>query len=451
MMMRIKSAFFNSDKEWNSTHHFQAIVLKERKAFPIKTILFLICFALQPQLKSQPLADGQSKFLGNVIGDDGYNIPSNFDSYWNQVTPENSGKWGSAESVRGTMQWGGLDRIHDYAKNRDFPFKQHNFVWGQQQPGWIKSLSSDDQKAEVEEWMQLFGERYPDTDFIDVVNEPLHAPPIYKNALGGDGATGWDWVIWCFEKARFYNHDAKLHINEYGVINDNNMTTQYLKIINLLKDRGLIDGIGEQGHFFETAGIGTLTSNLNRLADTGLPIYITEYDVRIADDTQQLNKYKEQFPLFWEHPGVQGVTLWGYIEGKIWRKEAFLIRSDGSERPALQWLREYMEERVTSVKEKVSPRDYSLFQNYPNPFNPETRIRFKLDETSDVRLEVYDLSGRKISTLLKDRLPAGFHQIRWDASDESGKRVSCGVYVYRIAVTFPGGTYTVSKKMTLLK
>jgi endo-1,4-beta-xylanase len=276
-------------------------------------------------------------------------------------------------------------------------------------------------------------------------------PPVYKDALGGNGETGWDWVIWCFEKAREYNPDAKLHLNEYGVINDNNSTTQYLKIINLLKDRGLIDGIGEQGHFLESVNAATLTSNLNRLADTGLPIYITEYDVNIANDTQQLNKYKEQFPLFWEHPGVQGVTLWGYMQGMIWRTNAYLIRTDGSERPALQWLRDYLKERLNSAEENARPSEFSLLQNYPNPFNPETWIRFKVDGAGMVRLDVYDLSGRKIKTLLKERLTAGLHQVRWDGSDETGGRVPSGVYVYQISVPRSGGTFVESKKMTLLR
>ncbi len=307
-----------------------------------------------------------NKFLGNIIGD-GYNIPSNFYGYWNQVSPENAGKWGSVEATKDVMQWGQLDQIYNYAKANDLPFKEHTFVWGSQQPGWMLSRSSDgteriellsqkslhaepdwlkafsleEQRAEVEEWIRLFGERYPDTDFIDVVNEPLHAVPSYKDALGGTGSTGWDWVITSFELARQYCPNAKLHINEYNVLEGWASIDDYLEIINLLKDRGLIDGIGNQCHNLQSPNMTTVSNNLNKLAATGLPIYITELDVVHADDGSQLSVYENKFPVFWEHPSVGGITLWGYIQGKIWLANGYLIRTDETERPAMEWLGEY--------------------------------------------------------------------------------------------------------------
>ena len=84
--------------------------------------------------------------------------------------------------------------------------------------------------------------RYPDLDFIDVVNEPLHDPPRgatngnYIEALGGNGVTGWDWIINAFTLAREYFPNAKLVLNDYSITNDGNATTNYLTIINLLKD-----------------------------------------------------------------------------------------------------------------------------------------------------------------------------------------------------------------------
>ena len=103
-------------------------------------------------------------------------------------------------------------------------------------------------------------------------------------------------MIWSFEKARQYFPNAKLLINDYNIINSDSATTQYLTIINLLKDRGLIDGIGEQAHFYESTSLTTLQNNLNRLAATGLPIYISELDINLADDTAQLNRYQALVP-----------------------------------------------------------------------------------------------------------------------------------------------------------
>ena len=88
----------------------------------------------------------------------------------------------------------------------------------------------------------------------------------------------------------------------------------------------------------------TIASNLKLLAATGLPIYISEYDVNEASDAKQLAIYEEQFPIFWNDPAVKGITLWGYIQGIIWRQNAYLVRTDGTERPALEWMQQYVQE-----------------------------------------------------------------------------------------------------------
>ncbi len=287
-----------------------------------------------------PPSRAASRFLGNIY----YNSrePLNFSRYWNQVTPENDGKWGSVERSRDVYSWAGVDSAYNYARSRGYPFKFHNFVWGTQQPSWITSLSAADQRAEVEEWIRDVCQRYPDMEMIDVVNEPLHDQPPYKSALGGDGSTGWDWVIWTYQTARRYCGSAKLLINDYGILNNDSATTQYINLVNILKSRGLLDEVAEEGHGFESTPLTTLRNNLNRLAGAGLPIHLSEYEAAVANDSQQLQLFQQQIPLFWEHPSVVGVTLWGYVQGQHWKPDGYLLRSDGSERPALTWLMNYV-------------------------------------------------------------------------------------------------------------
>lgn len=165
----------------------------------------------------------------------------------------------------------------------------------------MASLDTAGQRTQVEEWIRQFCNRYPNLAYIDVVNEPIHAPPVYKGALGGDGKTGWDWVIKSFELARKYcAPGVKLHLNEYNILHSNTATNDYLRLIDTLKVRGLIDGIGIQGHYFEFRSdmratsniydhnINTIKSNLNKLATAGLPIYITEFDIDEDVDANQL-------------------------------------------------------------------------------------------------------------------------------------------------------------------
>lgn len=302
----------------------------------IASVTIMTADSIQAQM-----ADGNSKYVGNIL--DNENIPSNFNNYWNAVTPENHGKWEFLEPTQGQWNWGPLTAMYDYAQQNGFLFRQHAFVWGAQEPGWVEGSSQGMQYGALEYFMTEYGNRFPDTDHIDVVNEPLHDPPSYTAALGGSGATGWDWVITSFEMARQTNPNAQLHINEYGIINNPNLAQQYVEIINLLNDRGLIDGIGIQCHAFsmDDVTVGTMNQVLDMLASTGLPIYVTELDMR-GSDALQLQRYQEKFPVLYEHPAVQGVTIWGYREGVIWMEGAHLLRSNGSERPALEWLGDYL-------------------------------------------------------------------------------------------------------------
>ena len=319
------------------------------KFFTISALVLLLGFLFHDSF-AQPLANGKDKFLGNVLD---ITFHSNYSKYWNQVTPGNAGKWGSVEYTQGSYNWKQLDTIYNYSNSHGFTYKHHCLIWGQQQPSFISNLDSAQQYQEIENWIKASGERYPNADFCDVVNEPLpnHAPPDgggsparanYKNALGGDGVTGYDWVVNAFKLARKYWPNTKLLINDYGILNSSSNTDTYIQIINILKDSSLIDGIGCQAHGFESASAATIKSNLNKLATTGLPIYISEFDINIQDDAQQLAKYKELFPVMWEHPDVKGITLWGYVENDMWKQYAYLIDYRNAERPALQWLRSYL-------------------------------------------------------------------------------------------------------------
>jgi len=93
------------------------------------------------------------------------------------------------------------------------------------------------------------------------------------------------------------------------------------------------------------------------------------------------------------------------------------------------------------------PTEYALAQNYPNPFNPETEIGLSLPADSHVRLEIFNVLGQKVSTLVDGDMPAGNHTVRWNGTNSDGASVSSGVYFYRIAAN----SFTETKKMMLLK
>ena len=322
-----------------------------------------------------PIAFGQNKFLGS-----GYTPGDfNFDWYWNQVTPGNAGKWGSVEGTRDQMNWAAMDATYNLAKENGFYIKFHVLVWGNQQPAWIEDLPAEEQLAEIREWFEAVAERYPDLDAIEVVNEPLHDPPNqagngggnYIEALGGNGTTGWDWIITSFELAReIFPPTTQLMINDYGIVSDGSATSDYLEIITLLQDRDLIDQIGVQGHAFNlnNANPNTVNNNLNSLGATGLPVFVTEFDLDGLDDYLQLQRFQRIFPVIWENEHVEGVTVWGYVASTHWRADegAYLINPNGTLRPSLIWLRAYVEGNFIEISDLTITSEGSTTIEIPN-------------------------------------------------------------------------------------
>jgi len=98
-------------------------------------------------------------------------------------------------------------------------------------------------------------------------------------------------------------------------------------------------------------------------------------------------------------------------------------------------------------QEQALPNVFSLAQNYPNPFNPTTEISFGLPSDGNVSVEVYDIMGRRVRTLVNDYRPAGLYVVTWDGSNDNGTKVASGVYLYKLA----SGDKVITKKMVMLK
>ncbi len=91
-------------------------------------------------------------------------------------------------------------------------------------------------------------------------------------------------------------------------------------------------------------------------------------------------------------------------------------------------------------------RPNALRQNHPNPFNPSTLIPFEISEGGHVRLDVFNILGQRVVTLIDEERPAGFHRVLWDGTDASGRAVGAGVYIYRLST----GNWRDARKLMLL-
>jgi len=307
----------------------------------IKATLLVTLLAVCSTCGYAQLSKNPNKFLGNITT--AYSVRSDFNTYWNQLTPENETKWASVEGTRGVFNWATVDKEFQYCKDHNFPFKFHTLVWGGQYPSWMDALSQADQLVEITKWFDAAAKRYPDLQYIDVVNEALtgHNPAPYKNALGGDGASGYDWIVKAFIMARERWPKAVLIYNDFNTFQWN--TDAYIDLLKKIVAAGApVDAAGCQSHDLNDLSGANFKTVLEKIHNqTGLPIVITEYDINLEDDQLQLTRFKEQIPIMWEANYVVGITLWGYIYGSTWVDFSGLIKN-GVERPALTWLRQYM-------------------------------------------------------------------------------------------------------------
>ena len=327
-----------------------------------------VSLRLTPFETTDALASGKSKLLGNIT--DGTintitnagEFPTNYADYWNSAIAGNVCKWRPVETNQGEFDFRGADVLQSFCRMNGVKMIWHTLLWGADQghPAWFVGLSEADSKAAVQTWFKAVADRYGnDIHGVQVLNEitPGHqdsGTTILRNQLGGPGVTGYDWIIWVYEQARYYFPNALLWTNDFGMMNTTTNAAnnrQYMYAVSkALSDRGLVDAFGMQSHYFNVNDLTALEVKtiLNEVRlSIDVPVHITELDIS-GSDQEQLLRYQTIFPALWNHPAVERVTIWGWIIGETWRHDqghvTGLINRDGTgKRPALSWLEGFME------------------------------------------------------------------------------------------------------------
>ena len=134
-------------------------------------------------------------------------------------------------------------------------------------------------------------------------------------------------------------------------------------------------------------------------------------------------------------PDTRAYVDRGVDAGHVYRYTLAAVLEDGTEQLS------------RTVEASIPAALTELHQNHPNPFNPATTISFTLTTAENVRLSVFTPEGRLVTTLVDDVRPAGLNDVTWDGTDASGRRVSSGLYLYRLEA----GKTVLSRKMLLMK
>ncbi|WP_212989284.1 non-reducing end alpha-L-arabinofuranosidase family hydrolase [Actinoplanes auranticolor] len=248
---------------------------------------------------------------------------------FNSVTAENEMKWDATEPSQGRFTYTNGDRILNQGIAMGAKVRGHALLWHAQQPAWAQSLSGTAlRNAAINHVTQVATHYKGKIHSWDVVNEAF--------ADGGSGArrdsnlqrTGNDWIEAAFRAARAADPAAKLCYNDYNTDGINAKSTGIYNMVRDFKARGVpIDCVGLQSHL-GTGIDSTYQANLQRFADLGVDVQITELD--IAQGGNQANIYATVTKACLAVARCTGITVWGIRDTDSWRPGENPLLFDGS-------------------------------------------------------------------------------------------------------------------------
>jgi len=191
-------------------------------------------------------------------------------------------------------------------------------------------------------------------------------------------------------------------------------TDRYIDLLKKIIAAGApVNAAGCQSHDLNDMSGANFKTVLEKIHNqTGLPIFITEYDIDQQDDQVQLTRFQEQIPVMWEADYVAGVTLWGYIYGSTWVTNSGLIKN-GVERPALTWLRDYMltDVAINAKSPLLNVSNYGYIAASANMVKINTEITLKAKAYSETD-NIAEISVYVNGTLLGKSSSSSF-ELKW--------------------------------------
>jgi endo-1,4-beta-xylanase len=240
------------------------------------------------------------------------------DREFSAVTPENEMKWDATEPSQGRFTFGGGDQIVAHAQAHGQRIRGHTLAWHGQQPGWAQGMSGSALRSAMLNHITQVVTHFRGKIYAwDVVNEAF--------ADGNSGGrrdsnlqrTGNDWIEAAFRAARAADPGAKLCYNDYNTDGINAKSTGVFQMVADFKARGVpIDCVGFQSHLGGSVA-SDYRANLQRFADLGVDVQITELDV--ASGANQANVYSTVVNACMAVSRCAGITVWGIRDSDSWR------------------------------------------------------------------------------------------------------------------------------------
>jgi endo-1,4-beta-xylanase len=266
------------------------------------------------------------------LGESAYT--TTLDREFSGVTPENEMKWDATEPRRGSFSFGAADTIVNHAASHGMRVRGHTLVWHNQLPSWVSGITSgSDLLAAMRSHIAgVVGHFKGKIWYWDVVNEAFNdggsgtlRSSVFQQRIGNN------FIEEAFRAARAADPNAKLCYNDYSIDGVNAKSTGVYNMVRDFKNRGVpIDCVGFQSHFSVNQIPGDYQANLQRFANLGVDVQITELDIGGSDRTAQANNYRTVVQACLAVSRCNDITVWGVTDKYSWRSSSTPLLFDGN-------------------------------------------------------------------------------------------------------------------------
>ncbi|MCC9306523.1 endo-1,4-beta-xylanase [Kitasatospora sp. RB6PN24] len=297
-------------------------------------------------LKAAAEADG--RYFGTALDDSDLGVSGETavaGAQFDALTPGNEMKWDTIEPSNGSYDFGPGDQLVQYAQAHGMRVRGHNLVWQNQLPSWVSDLPRNQVQSAMESHITTEATHYKGQVYSwDVVNEPMNG----DGSLVGDvfyQAMGSGYIADALRTAHAADPAAKLYINDYGIEGENAKSNALYNLAQSLLSQGVpLGGIGFESHFIVGQVPSDMQANMQRFANLGLDVAVTELDDRVqlpasgSDLQQQATDYAAVVRDCLAVSRCVGVSQWGIDDAHSWIPGAFpgygaATMYDGNDQP----------------------------------------------------------------------------------------------------------------------
>lgn len=324
-----------------------------------------------------------------------------FKSHFEWATPEYQAKWPYNEPSRDNVTYTSIDGLTRFCQANDIAVRGHCLFWGRDTKiqDWVKSLPLNELQPEMDERIVSAVNHFKGKFAHWDVNNEMVDNTYYKDLLGDNIRT------WMYQRVHEIDPACRLFVNDYAVISGygSNLADYKTLVYKLLAAGAPVQGLGVQCHMGSGFDRSTVENRLDSLAEMGLPVWVTEFDMENVPDVNQWSDYLEEFyRTAFSHPAVEGIMMWGFWEGD--GANSPIVNTDWTLNAAGVRYESLINEWTTNSEAKTDANGVANFRGFYGTY----RVTLTLDgaEPTEAIIEVAPNTSNDFMLELTGMLPA---------------------------------------------